>query len=263
MDQAWQVEERYELEYDDPYEAASAVNQSGGCLTAILPPLAVLIVGCLLAFFALNLTTPVVADTGQAEMTITEQTTNDSVSEEKPVENKKTSEDRKSPKKLAALFTPEVLYWEDLIVKWARQFDLDPNLVATVMQIESCGDPEAISSAGASGLFQVMPFHFAAGENMFDPQINAKRGVAYLQKAFQAREGDARLALASYNGGISGASRPESQWANETQRYAYWGEGIYQDAINEKKNSSRLNEWLSAGGASLCAQAARRLGITP
>ena len=66
-----------------------------------------------------------------------------------------------------------------------------------------------------------MPYHFASGENPFEPDTNAKRGLAYLVNAMQAQNNDARLALASYNGGIAGASRPESQWASETQRYAY------------------------------------------
>ena len=37
---------------------------------------------------------------------------------------------------------------------------LDPDIIATIIQIESCGNPAARSTAGAQGLFQVMPFHF-------------------------------------------------------------------------------------------------------
>ena len=44
---------------------------------------------------------------------------------------------------MAALFTPEIQYWKDWIYKWSSQFGVDPNLIATVMQIESCGDPNA------------------------------------------------------------------------------------------------------------------------
>ena len=42
---------------------------------------------------------------------------------------------------IAPLFTPEVQYWENEIVAWAAQHDIDPNAVATIMQIESCGNP--------------------------------------------------------------------------------------------------------------------------
>ncbi len=165
--------------------------------------------------------------------------------------------------KLAAFFTPEVKHWEPQVLAWAKEWNLDPNLVATVMQIESCGDPQAVSSAGAMGLFQVMPFHFSNGEDTFDPQVNAQRGIAYLRQAFDARQGDVRTTLASYNGGITGASRPESVWSEEMIRYARWGSGIYQDAASGKAHSLTLQEWLNAGGSSLCAQANQRLASSP
>ncbi len=164
---------------------------------------------------------------------------------------------------LAPLFTPEVQYWAAKIIAWGNEWGIDPNLVATVMQIESCGDPRAASSAGAMGLFQVMPFHFAAGEDPYDPQTNAWRGMAYLSKALSTLSGNPRLALAGYNGGISRATGAESDWPAETVRYAYWGTGIYNDAAAGKKHSPTLTEWLEKGGAGLCAQARQRLGITP
>lgn len=158
---------------------------------------------------------------------------------------------------LPGLFTPEVHFWEAEIQEWSRQYHLDPNLIATVIQIESCGDPRAQSRAGASGLFQVMPYHFQPGEDPFQPDINAKRGLNYLRNSL--REGkNIRLALAGYNGGIQGASRAETDWAKETQRYVYWGVKIYRDAVEGKDHSPRLEEWLLAGGNHLCRQAAAR-----
>ncbi len=129
------------------------------------------------------------------------------------------------------------------------------------MQIESCGNPKAGSPAGAMGLFQVMPFHFTSDENGYDPETNAYRGMAYLSKGLIIANGDTGLALAGYNGGHSRITLPQSSWTYETQRYYYWGTGIYQDAITEKSNSNRLNEWLNAGGHSLCQQAANHLEI--
>lgn len=162
---------------------------------------------------------------------------------------------------LATLFTPEVHYWAGAIQSWAAESGLDPNLVATVMQIESCGNPLARSQAGAMGLFQVMPYHFYATDNPYDPDTNALRGMAYLKRSLDAAQGDSRLALAGYNGGIGVIPRAEFTWAAETQRYAYWGSGIYQDAANGAIESLRLQEWLAAGGASLCRQARQRLGM--
>ncbi len=164
---------------------------------------------------------------------------------------------------IAPLFTPEVQYWSEKIFKWSQQTGIDPNLIATVMQIESCGDPQATSSAGAMGLFQVMPYHFEGSEDPYKPATNASRGLAYLRSSLEARDGVVRFGFAGYNGGITGAKRPESQWPNETHRYVYWGTGIYEDAVKGKANSDRLDEWLGRGGASLCRQAAQRLGINP
>jgi soluble lytic murein transglycosylase-like protein len=167
------------------------------------------------------------------------------------------------PIRIAPFFTESVQRWKAHIIEWAAEHDLDPNLVATVMQIESCGDPQAISSAGAMGLFQVMPYHFTESENTFAPETNALRGLSYLKDSLEHFAGDASLALAGYNGGINGASRPASEWAQETIDYRYWGENIYADAIAGKDTSPVLQEWLEAGGASLCAQAEQRLAAVP
>jgi hypothetical protein len=163
---------------------------------------------------------------------------------------------------LSPVFTPEVRHWEAQIVAWAAAHELDPNLVATVMQIESCGDPNAVSIAGAQGLFQVMPFHFHEGEQMQDPETNARRGVGYL-KAQLARTNDPGMAMASYNGGPGVSSRPWAQWPAETQRYYEWGTGVYSEASSGAAESATLARWLRAGGASLCRQAAQRLNLTP
>jgi soluble lytic murein transglycosylase-like protein len=161
---------------------------------------------------------------------------------------------------ISPIFTPEIQYWENQILRWAADYNLDPNLVATVMQIESCGNPDALSSAGAMGLFQVMPFHFAALDNPYDPDTNALRGMAYMQRSLIAAEGNAGLALAGYNGGISIISKPQSQWAEETQRYLYWGSGIYSDAASGTAESARLNEWLSRASG-MCQRAKEKLNL--
>lgn len=166
-----------------------------------------------------------------------------------------------APALLSPIFTPEVQHWAERIVAWATPFQLDPNLVATVMQIESCGGPGAVSSSNAQGLFQVMPFHFAPGEDMQDPTTNAARGLAYLALGLARAGGDAGLALAGYNGGHSQIGKDSALWPNETKRYWYWGTGIYTDAASGQSASTRLEEWLNAGGASLCAKAAQQLGL--
>ncbi|HEY57928.1 MAG TPA: lytic transglycosylase domain-containing protein [Anaerolineae bacterium] len=163
--------------------------------------------------------------------------------------------------RLAPFFTPEVQYWAPLIRRWSEDYGLDPNLIATVMQIESCGDPQALSRSGARGLFQVMPFHFRPHEDPFQPDTNARRGLTYLRQALQRAQGDVRLALAMYNGGPGVLTWPMAYWPAETQRYVGWGVGIYADAQAGKSTSPTLARWLAAGGASLCQRAHRRLGL--
>lgn len=258
MDQEWTEYENGWFEDDlyFPETEAAPLVPLGSCLVNSLPLLAVIITSCFLAFVALNWTSPVIAISikkSYTETTENEDRSNQIINQSKHINNSKS---------IAPLFTQEVQYWNDLIIEWADFYSIDPNLIASIMQIESCGDFAAQSYAGARGLFQVMPYHFKSNEDPFDPETNAKRGIAYLLNALQARDGDARLALASYNGGIYGASRPEEQWPSETQRYTYWGYGIYADAVEGKKNSQHLQEWLAAGGAGLCAQASQRIGIT-
>jgi len=162
---------------------------------------------------------------------------------------------------IAPLFTREVQHWAPQIVAWAAEFGLDPNMAATVMQIESCGDPNAVSGSGAQGLFQVMPFHFSAGEAMQDPDTNAYRGMAYLAQGMELTGGDTGLTFAGYNGGHGTAAKGWEAWPNETQRYYTWSTGIYEDAVAGAAGSDTLDQWLAAGGAGLCQQAAARLGI--
>jgi len=162
---------------------------------------------------------------------------------------------------ISALFSPEIQHWSPQIIVWSEQFGLDPDITATIMQIESCGDPNAVSSAGAQGLFQVMPFHFTAGEEMQNPDTNAFRGLKFYATMLQHTGGDVFLSFAGYNGGYAASDNPYSTWSNETQRYFYWAKGIYDDAKAGKASSERLDEWMAAGGSGLCRQAAARLGL--
>jgi hypothetical protein len=161
------------------------------------------------------------------------------------------------PADLSPVFTAEVQYWKPFIMRWAQQYNVEPNILGTVIQIESCGHYQVGSPAGAQGLFQVMPFHFADGEDMKDPETNAKRGIAYLKGGLELADGHIGLAMAGYNGGWGVIPRGWAGWYNETRRYYIWGSGIYQDALKGKQTheSEALQDWLNAGGSILCGQA--------
>jgi hypothetical protein len=232
---------------------ATSTPPGGGCFFALFTPLTIILLAILITRMLTGETTrpwdltkaDIVHDVSAAA-----------------VESTPAAISTPNKNRIAPFFSPSVLYWETQILMWANDYDLDPNLVATVMQIESCGDPRALSPAGAMGLFQVMPYHFDSGEDPYKPNINAKRGLGYLRQSLDTHN-SFRLAMAGYNGGIKTAAKPENQWPNETIRYAYWGSGIYQDALSGNLTSERLEEWFAAGGTSLCRQAEQRLGISP
>jgi soluble lytic murein transglycosylase-like protein len=213
--------------------AADESDEFSGCFSFLLPPLAVIIISLVLSSFALKA----------------------------PVEARPIS--ATSTPGLAPFFRPEIQHWARSIIEWSSASSLDPNLVAVVMQIESCGDPQARSRAGAMGLFQVMPFHFHVTDNPYDPDTNAARGLAYLAKSLKAAKGEARLALAGYNGGIGVITRTEPSWPAETKRYVYYGAPIYEDARQGAASSPMLDEWYKKYGVSLCKQASERLGLFP
>ncbi|HND49893.1 MAG TPA: lytic transglycosylase domain-containing protein [Anaerolineales bacterium] len=222
-----------------PYNQTAAIPEDtgSGCFSGfMLVPLTVILISALLGNFALKKThpLPIIAMDAMPDSTSL---------------------------KLSPIFTREVLYWADSIVRWASASNLDPNLVATIMQIESCGDPRATSSAGAMGLFQVMPFHFAITDDPYNPETNATRGLNYLVRSLTAANGDVRLAMAGYNGGIGVIPRAEWTWHAETKRYVQYGAPIYTDASSGVNPSNALNEWYSKYGASLCNQASQRLGL--
>lgn len=165
------------------------------------------------------------------------------------------------PGQIAPLFTAEIDYWSDDIARWSKMYDVDPNMLATIMQIESCGHPNISSYAGAQGLFQVMPFHFADGENQIDPDTNAMRGASFIRQCTEWANGDLGLALACYNGGPSILQKAYAQWNDQTKRYYKWGTGIYADAIMQHDTSTTLNAWLNAGGSGLCSLAANEINL--
>ena len=241
---------RARSQYQDDWQTAAASENGSGCLSFyMLPPLAALLIVAFVALVALK--SPLTPSA-------------------LPVTNSTMLLQAAAPQSVAAapavgsispIFTKEVQHWGNDIFRWASAAGVDPNLAATVMQIESCGDPRATSRSGATSLFQVMPFHFKLGENPYDTETNAQRGMNYLARSLEAGGGNPRLALAGYNGGIGVISRSEWAWPSETKRYVLYGAPIYEDARNGATSSASLTEWYQKYGAGLCRQAAERLGI--
>jgi soluble lytic murein transglycosylase-like protein len=250
---------RARFQNQDDWQTAVAFENGSGCLSFyMLPPLAALVIVGLVVFIALKSPlTPAALPIASHNSTMVLQS---AAANPTPIWSF-SSNNGNSSSGLSPIFTKEIQQWGNDIVRWANAAGVDPNLAATVMQIESCGDPRATSRSGATSLFQVMPFHFKFGENPYDPETNAVRGLNYLSRSLQAGGGNARLALAGYNGGIGVISRSEWMWPSETKRYVLYGAPIYEDARNGATSSAMLTEWYQKYGAGLCRQAAQRLGI--
>ncbi len=90
----------------------------------------------------------------------------------------------------------------EIILRHARTWNVDPLLVELVIRYESNFNPAAVSPAGAQGLMQLMP-GTAAGLGVgdpFDPDQNVAGGVRYISDQLR-RFKDLRMALAAYNAG--------------------------------------------------------------
>jgi soluble lytic murein transglycosylase-like protein len=88
----------------------------------------------------------------------------------------------------------------------ARRAKLDPELVLALIHVESNFDRFAISSAGARGLMQIMPFWLdelgRSEDNLFDIDTNLRFGCTILNLYLKREKGDMRRALARYNGSV-------------------------------------------------------------
>lgn len=89
-----------------------------------------------------------------------------------------------------------------LIKEAAARYQVDPRLVAAVAQIESGGNQEAVSPAGAVGVMQLMPETAAGlGVNPYDKRQNIEGGAKYLRQMMDTFGGDVQKAVAAYNAG--------------------------------------------------------------
>jgi soluble lytic murein transglycosylase-like protein len=88
------------------------------------------------------------------------------------------------------------------IVTAAQNAKIDPALALAVVQQESGFNPSAVSSAGAIGLFQLMPSTAASlGVDPTDPTQNIQGGIQYLAQLLKQYGGDVSSALWAYNAG--------------------------------------------------------------
>ncbi|MGC2414039.1 MAG: transglycosylase SLT domain-containing protein [Stellaceae bacterium] len=85
----------------------------------------------------------------------------------------------------------------------ALQFGINPQLLLSVMAVESGFNPRAVSPKAAAGLMQLMPqtaARFGVADR-FDPRDNLRGGATYLRSLLVMFDGNLTLALAAYNAG--------------------------------------------------------------
>ncbi len=107
---------------------------------------------------------------------------------------------------LAPSWGEEIVRWESLIVESAVEYQIDPDLIAAIVDVESDGKSDGVSYAGAVGLMGVMPygegFEYRPNRTiLLDPQTNISWGTAIIADIMQQAGGDLHAALAAYNGG--------------------------------------------------------------
>lgn len=101
------------------------------------------------------------------------------------------------------------LRYQDYIILYAKKYDLNPALVASVINVESGYKKDSVSSAGAIGLMQIMPStasEIASKLNikeydLSDTKTNIEFGCYYIRYLLNRYSNNVDLTLASYNAG--------------------------------------------------------------
>jgi hypothetical protein len=126
------------------------------------------------------------------------------------------------------IFTPTVDRWSGVVARKCFEYNLEhpdnminPNTVLAIISLETQGNSDAVSGAGAVGLMQLTSWVYGGGffgsftrQQMFDPELNIEVGIAYLgdlmakakSLGFENLEA-LQYAVMEYNGGPKNASR--------------------------------------------------------
>ncbi len=134
------------------------------------------------------------------------------------------------------------IYYEDIIRKYAKEYDLDPYLIAAIIRTESKFDENAKSHREAKGLMQISPItgEWASKELKIDkydetflfiPEMNIMIGCWYLNRLRNEFNGNLELMLAAYNGGSGNVNK----WLKDI-RYSKDGKVLEDIPFPETKN---------------------------
>jgi soluble lytic murein transglycosylase-like protein len=123
---------------------------------------------------------------------------------------------------------PDPEYREDLlgsVYYEAHRAGLEPDMILGLMDVESGFRKYAVSSAGARGYMQVMPFWVeligTPEHNLFHMRTNLKYGCTILRHYLDIEKGDLFRALGRYNGSLGRAEYPNMVLAAWKKRWSY------------------------------------------
>ncbi|HQR51299.1 MAG TPA: lytic transglycosylase domain-containing protein, partial [Methylophilaceae bacterium] len=107
----------------------------------------------------------------------------------------------------------------------ATRAGLDPQLVLGLIQVESGFNKYAVSTVGARGFMQVMPFWVksigAPGQNLFHLRANLRYGCTILRHYLDIENGDLYRALGRYNGSVGKPEYPNLVVGAWKRHWAY------------------------------------------
>lgn len=111
----------------------------------------------------------------------------------------------------------------------AKEYSMDPALIAAIIKAESNFNPKAGSHKGAKGLMQVMPVN-ADGADLSDPKENILRGTEIIAGHLENYGGNLDKALAAYNAGPGAVAKHDGVPPYpETENYVKKVKAYYED----------------------------------
>lgn len=135
------------------------------------------------------------------------------------------------------------LEYTEIIETNANNYGVEPELIASVINVESSYNKYSLSSKGAMGLMQILP---STAEwvcnrlgkddeiNLYEPSVNIQIGTYYISYLINYF-GDEELAICAYNAGMGNVKR----WLSTVE---YSSDGVKLDAVPFKETENYLKQ---------------------